>query len=76
MLKKGTADALLVVKLDRLTRSVADLGELSDRLHFLSLQELLFEVFGFGDVMNDGENARLVIQVNSLSGDFDQAEFS
>lgn len=28
MLKSGRADALLVVKLDRLTRSVADLGEL------------------------------------------------
>lgn len=28
MLKSGAADALLVVKLDRLTRSVADLGEL------------------------------------------------
>jgi len=31
MLKKGEADALLVVKLDRLTRSVADLGELVER---------------------------------------------
>lgn len=31
MLKADTADALLVVKLDRLTRSVADLGELVER---------------------------------------------
>lgn len=31
MLRAGTADALLVVKLDRLTRSVRDLGELVDR---------------------------------------------
>lgn len=31
MLEAGTADALLVVKLDRLTRSVRDLGELVDR---------------------------------------------
>lgn len=31
MLRKGEADALLVVKLDRLTRSVRDLGELVER---------------------------------------------
>ena len=31
MLKKGEAEALLVVKLDRLTRSVVDLGSLVDR---------------------------------------------
>ena len=31
MLEAGEADALLVVKLDRLTRSVRDLGELVDR---------------------------------------------
>jgi site-specific DNA recombinase len=31
MLKAGTAEALLVVKLDRLTRSVVDLGTLVDR---------------------------------------------
>ena len=31
MLKSGQADALVVVKLDRLTRSVRDLGELVDR---------------------------------------------
>jgi site-specific DNA recombinase len=31
MLKDGTAEALLVVKLDRLTRSVVDLGTLVDR---------------------------------------------
>jgi DNA invertase Pin-like site-specific DNA recombinase len=31
MLRKGTADALLVVKLDRLTRSVRDLGELVEQ---------------------------------------------
>lgn len=30
MLKSGQADALIIVKLDRLTRSVADLGELVD----------------------------------------------
>lgn len=33
MLKQGNADTLLVVKLDRLTRSVADLGTLIER-HF------------------------------------------
>lgn len=31
MLRKGTAEALLVVKLDRLTRSVRDLGDLVER---------------------------------------------
>src|SRR5690606_6196856 len=31
MLRSGKADALLVCKLDRLTRSVRDLGELVDR---------------------------------------------
>src|SRR6266850_5433590 len=31
MLKAGKAEALLVVKLDRLTRSVADLGRLVER---------------------------------------------
>jgi site-specific DNA recombinase len=31
MLKSGAADALVVMKLDRLTRSVADLGELVER---------------------------------------------
>ena len=31
MLREGTADALLIVKLDRLTRSVRDLGDLVER---------------------------------------------
>lgn len=31
MLKAGDAEALLVVKLDRLTRSVADLGTVVER---------------------------------------------
>lgn len=40
MLEKGQADALLVVKLDRLTRSVRDLGELVER-YFASRFSLL-----------------------------------
>jgi DNA invertase Pin-like site-specific DNA recombinase len=40
MLEEGQADALVVVKLDRLTRSVRDLGELVDR-YFASRFSLL-----------------------------------
>lgn len=43
MLEAGTADALLVVKLDRLTRSVRDLGELVDR-YFASGRSSLISV--------------------------------
>src|SRR5579872_239746 len=43
MLKKGAADALLVVKLDRLTRSVRDLGELVER-HFAPGKAALLSV--------------------------------
>jgi site-specific DNA recombinase len=43
MLRKGTADALLVVKLDRLTRSVRDLGELVER-YFGSAKAALLSV--------------------------------
>jgi DNA invertase Pin-like site-specific DNA recombinase len=43
MLKSGEADALLVVKLDRLTRSVRDLGELVER-YFASGKSALLSV--------------------------------
>ena len=43
MLRKGDADALLVVKLDRLTRSVRDLGELVER-HFAPGKAALLSV--------------------------------
>lgn len=43
MLKSGKADALLVVKLDRLTRSVRDLGELVER-YFASGKSALLSV--------------------------------
>jgi site-specific DNA recombinase len=43
MLRAGTADALLVVKLDRLTRSVRDLGELVER-YFASGEVALLSV--------------------------------
>jgi site-specific DNA recombinase len=42
-LAKGEADALLVVKLDRLTRSVADLGALIEK-HFVEGQAALLSV--------------------------------
>jgi site-specific DNA recombinase len=43
MLRRGEADALLVVKLDRLTRSVRDLGELVER-HFAPGRAALLSV--------------------------------
>ena len=43
MLRRGEADALLVVKLDRLTRSVRDLGELVER-HFAPGKAALLSV--------------------------------
>lgn len=43
MLRTGKADALLVVKLDRLTRSVRDLGELVER-HFAPGKAALLSV--------------------------------
>lgn len=43
MLRKGEAEALLVVKLDRLTRSVRDLGELVER-HFAPGKAALLSV--------------------------------
>ncbi|HXX68094.1 MAG TPA: recombinase family protein [Polyangiaceae bacterium] len=43
MLRKGDAEALLVVKLDRLTRSVRDLGELVER-HFAPGKAALLSV--------------------------------
>ncbi len=43
MLRAGKADALLVVKLDRLTRSVRDLGELVER-HFAPGKAALLSV--------------------------------
>jgi DNA invertase Pin-like site-specific DNA recombinase len=43
MLRRGQADALLVVKLDRLTRSVRDLGELLER-HFAPGRAALLSV--------------------------------
>lgn len=41
MLRKGTGEALLVVKLDRLTRSVRDLGDLVERYFALGKSALL-----------------------------------
>jgi site-specific DNA recombinase len=41
MLTRGAADALLIVKLDRLTRSVRDLGELIDRYFAAGKHSLL-----------------------------------
>lgn len=60
MLRKGTADALLVVKLDRLTRSVRDLGELVER-YFAPGKAALLSVGEQIDTRSAG--GRLVLNV-------------
>jgi DNA invertase Pin-like site-specific DNA recombinase len=60
MLRKGTADALLVVKLDRLTRSVRDLGELVER-YFAPRKAALLSVGEQIDTRSAG--GRLVLNV-------------
>jgi DNA invertase Pin-like site-specific DNA recombinase len=59
MLEAGEADALLVVKLDRLTRSVRDLGELIER-YFASR----FSLLSVGDAIDTRSAAgRLVLNL-------------
>lgn len=60
MLRTGRADALLVVKLDRLTRSVRDLGELIET-HFASGKAALLSVSENIDTRSAG--GRLVLNV-------------
>jgi site-specific DNA recombinase len=60
MLKKGTAEALLVVKLDRLTRSVRDLGDLVER-YFAPGRAALLSVGEQIDTRSAG--GRLVLNV-------------
>jgi DNA invertase Pin-like site-specific DNA recombinase len=60
MLKSGKADALVVVKLDRLTRSVRDLGELVER-YFKSGKAALLSVSEQIDTRSAG--GRLVLNV-------------
>lgn len=60
MLRKGEAEALLVVKLDRLTRSVRDLGELVER-HFAPGKAALLSVGEQIDTRSAG--GRLVLNV-------------
>lgn len=60
MLRKGEADALLVVKLDRLTRSVADLGSLIDT-YFAPGKSALLSVSEQIDTRSAG--GRLVLNV-------------
>jgi site-specific DNA recombinase len=60
MLRKGEADALLVVKLDRLTRSVRDLGELIET-HFAPGKAALLSVSENIDTRSAG--GRLVLNV-------------
>jgi DNA invertase Pin-like site-specific DNA recombinase len=60
MLKDGTASALLVVKLDRLTRSVADLGRLLEE-YFASSECALLSVTEQIDTRTAG--GRLVLNV-------------
>ena len=60
MLKSGKAEALLVVKLDRLTRSVRDLGELVEH-YFASGKAALLSVSEQIDTRSAG--GRLVLNV-------------
>jgi site-specific DNA recombinase len=60
MLKAGEADALLVTKLDRLTRSVRDLGDLVEE-HFLEGRSALLSVSEQIDTRTAG--GRLVLNV-------------
>lgn len=60
MLKSGEAEALVVVKLDRLTRSVRDLGELVER-YFASGKAALLSVSEQIDTRSAG--GRLVLNV-------------
>ena len=60
MLKSGQAEALVVVKLDRLTRSVRDLGELVDR-YFANGKAALLSVSEQIDTRSAG--GRLVLNV-------------
>jgi site-specific DNA recombinase len=69
MLKKGQADALLVVKLDRLTRSVRDLGEIVDR-YFASGKSALLSV---GEQIDTRSAAgRLVLNVLASVGQWER----
>jgi DNA invertase Pin-like site-specific DNA recombinase len=69
MLKSGAADALLVVKLDRLTRSVADLATLVER-HFASGKSALLSV---GEQIDTRSAAgRLVLNVLASVGQWER----
>jgi site-specific DNA recombinase len=69
MLKKGDAEALLVVKLDRLTRSVRDLGDIVDR-YFASGKSALLSV---GEQIDTRSAAgRLVLNVLASVGQWER----
>lgn len=69
MLKSGMADALLVVKLDRLTRSVRDLGELVER-YFAGGKAALLSV---GEQIDTRSAAgRLVLNVLASVGQWER----
>jgi DNA invertase Pin-like site-specific DNA recombinase len=69
MLKSGAADALLVVKLDRLTRSVADLATLVER-YFASGKSALLSV---GEQIDTRSAAgRLVLNVLASVGQWER----
>ncbi len=57
MLKTGQADALLVVKLDRLTRSVVDLGKLIET-YFAPGKAALLSVSEQIDTLGTGNDSR------------------
>lgn len=69
MLKAGTAEALLVVKLDRLTRSVRDLGELVET-YFASGKAALLSVAEQIDTRSAG--GRLVLNVLASVGQWER----
>lgn len=69
MLKAGLADALLVVKLDRLTRSVRDLGELVER-YFASGKSALLSVSEQIDTRSAA--GRLVLNVLASVGQWER----
>src|SRR2546428_9174307 len=72
LLKAGKADALLVVKLDRLTRSVADLGKLVER-YFAPGKAALLSV---GEQIDTRSAAgRLVLNVLASVSPWDREAF-
>lgn len=69
LLRSGTADAMVVARLDRLTRSVRDLGALVDE-HFVSGRSALLSVSEQIDTRSAG--GRLVLNVLASIGQWER----